>query len=91
MVTWVRHRIIPWMRMSIYSGFQIFKKTYLLNRGSEFRSLFTIGILATRSLKLDPAWVCFDEFFMPTLMLYCATLLLYCATLLLHRATFFPN
>ena len=75
--------------MSIYSGFQILKNSYLLNRASEFKSIFTIGILATRSLKLDPAWVCFDEIFlMPTLTLYCTTLLLHGATLVPDCATF---
>ena len=41
----------------------IFKKSYLLNHTSEFRSVFTVGFIATRSSKLDPAWICFDEIF----------------------------
>jgi len=76
----------------IYFGVLNFKKAYLLNRSSEFRSVFTAGTLATRSLKLDPAWVYFDEIFsMPTFVLYGATLVLYCATLILYRATFFKT
>ena len=68
----------------------IFKKSYLLNHTSEFRSVFTVGFIATRSSKLDPAWICFDEIFlMPTLALYCATSVLLCATLVLHGAIFF--
>lgn len=76
----------------IILGFQNFKNPYLSNRASKFRSVFTIGFLATRSFKLDPTWICFDEFFfMPTLVLYGATLVLHCATLVLYCATFFQN
>ena len=74
------------------SGFQRFKKPYLTNRTSEFKSIFMLQILTTRSLKLDPSRVCFDEKNpMPTLRLYGATLVMHCATLVLHDATVFQN
>ena len=57
---------------------------------SEFRSVFTVGFIAARSSKLDPAWICFDrKILMPILMLYGATKILHCATLVLYGATFF--
>ena len=56
----------------IYFGVLNFKKSYLSNRSSELTSVFTAGTLAMRPLKLDPAWVYFDEIFsMPTFVPFC--------------------
>ena len=36
---------------------------YLLNRASKSRTVFTIGFLTSRSSKLDPMLIGFDDFF----------------------------
>ena len=34
---------------------------YLLKYASKFRTVFTVGFLTSRSLKLDPMLICFHE------------------------------
>ena len=45
-------------------GFSVFKMFYLFNEKSDWRSVFTIKSLATRSSKLDLISIYFDEFFL---------------------------
>ena len=40
---------------------EIFKKFCSSNRISDLRSVFTVGVVATRYSKLDPIFICFDE------------------------------
>ena len=40
-----------------------FKNFCSSNRISDSESVFTVGLVATRSSKLDPMLICFDEFF----------------------------
>ena len=40
-----------------------FKMFCSLNRLSDFGSVFTVGLVATRSSKLDPMSIYFDDFF----------------------------
>ena len=44
-------------------GFSVFKMFYLLNEKSDWRSIFTIKSLATRSSKLDLISIYFDKIF----------------------------
>ena len=40
-----------------------FKNKYLENRSFKWRIVFTFELLASRSSKLDPILICFDELF----------------------------
>ena len=40
---------------------EIFKKFCSSNRISDLRSVFTVGLVVTRSSKLDPMLICFDK------------------------------
>ena len=55
-----RHRMHACMNLF---GVSVFKIFYLLNKKSDWKSVFTIKSLAMRSSKLDPMLICFDEFF----------------------------
>ena len=53
-------------------GFFVFKMFYLLNKKSDWRSVFTIKSLATRSSKLDLISIYFDElFWVKSCCVYC--------------------
>ena len=45
---------------------RILKTKYLENRLSKLRTVFTFVLLASRSSKLDPMLICFDELFFCT-------------------------